>query len=411
MTKQKPSKQPADFKSSIKLNRPEAIGYRQIFDLIGQQMPIAEGLVITTLPRGSLQIAQPARLPEPLLKAYAKGLHAEDKLTWATILQNKAVSAADVDGFCEGRYARDLMNPHGFAHAAAAPLRSPVLEGYPGAVHVYRSREQGAFSSDELDQLADVASQIDDLVTSSRKSRGGECDDKVLLTKRPAGRQFVVDQNLAEISTDASFRGLDGHLREQLMDHAKTRLQVGNVEAQVHVDRLQVPDSRGDLWTFGVVTYKSYPALGNGAYVLFSLQPNSCEWGAIRATDFQADPELSRLIPALKFMQAEFHRGPTLNEIAKTVHLSPFHFHRRFAQLLGITPKHFLLECQIHEAKTQLLARKKILAQIATDCGFAHQSHFTSRFKQATGLTPTRWRRLATEAHQAESEKPLAAVA
>lgn len=411
MTREKPSKSSADLKGSMKLNRPEAIGYRQIFEMIGQKMPIAEGLVITTLPRGSLQIAQPAKLPEPLLKAYAKGLHAEDKLTWATILQNKAVAAEDVEGFSEGRYARDLMNPHGFAHAAAAPLRSPVLEGYPGAVHVYRSKEQGAFSQGELDQLADVASQIDELVMKTRKSRVNDCNGKTSLTKRPAGRQFVVDQDLEEISTDSSFKSLDGHLREQLMDHAKTRLQAGNVEADVHTDRLQVPDSRGDLWTFAVVTYKSYPALGNGSYVIFSLQPNCCEWSAIRSSDFQADAELSRLIPALKFMQAEFQNSPALGDIARTVHLSPFHFHRRFAQLLGITPKHFMLECQIHEAKTQLLARKKSLAQIATDCGFAHQSHFTSRFKQATGLTPTRWRRLATEAHKAETETPVAAVA
>lgn len=163
------------------------------------------------------------------------------------------------------------------------------------------------------------------------------------------------------------------------------------------IDRLQVPDSGGDLWTFSVVTYKSYPALGGGAFVIFSLQPDCCEWGAIGPSDFQADAELSRLIPALRFMQADFHRSPTLGTIARTVRLSPFHFHRRFTQLLGITPKHFLLECQIYEAKTQLLARKKTLAQIASSCGFAHQSHFTSRFRQATGLTPTRWRRLATE--------------
>jgi len=150
MSKQKSSKPSSDLKGSLKLNRPEALGYRQVFDMIGERMPIAEGLVVTTLPRGSLQIAQPAKLPEPLLKAYAKGLHAEDKLTWQTILKNRAVSADEVEGFGEGRYARDLMNPHGFAHAAAAPLRSPVLEGYPGAVHVYRSKEQGAFSADEL---------------------------------------------------------------------------------------------------------------------------------------------------------------------------------------------------------------------------------------------------------------------
>ena len=160
------------------------------------------------------------------------------------------------------------------------------------------------------------------------------------------------------------------------------------------------------------MTYKTYPAIGDGPYVLFCMQPNCAEWGAVRPTDFAADAELSRLVPALKFMQAEFHRSPTLGEIAKTVHLSPFHFHRRFAELLGLTPKHYLLECQITEAKLQLLARKKELAQIATDCGFAHQSHFTSRFKQATGLTPTRWRRLATEAHRSEPKevKEVAAV-
>ena len=126
------------------------------------------------------------------------------------------------------------------------------------------------------------------------------------------------------------------------------------------------------------------------------MQPTCSEWGLVRPQDVQADAEMARLIPSLKFMRTEFHTGPTLTEIARTVHLSPFHFHRRFAELLGLTPKHYLLECQITQAKQELLARKKELAQVAIDCGFAHQSHFTSRFKQATGLTPTRWRRLAS---------------
>jgi AraC family transcriptional regulator len=99
-------------------------------------------------------------------------------------------------------------------------------------------------------------------------------------------------------------------------------------------------------------------------------------------------------------MEQEFQRGPTLTEIAKQVHLSPFHFHRRFTESLGITPKQFLLDCQIERAKRELAEGKKPLAKIARDSGFAHQSHFTSRFKQATGLTPTRWRRLLTQ-HEA----------
>jgi AraC family transcriptional regulator len=48
-----------------------------------------------------------------------------------------------------------------------------------------------------------------------------------------------------------------------------------------------------------------------------------------------------------------------------------------------------------------MFAGDKDLVEIANFCGFAHQSHFTSRFKQATGLTPTGWRRLCDELRQA----------
>ena len=98
---------------------------------------------------------------------------------------------------------------------------------------------------------------------------------------------------------------------------------------------------------------------------------------------------------------------PTLDEISSKAHLSPFHFHRRFSELLGQTPKHFLLSCQIQQARRMLMERKVRLANIAAECGFAHQSHFTSRFKQASGLTPTRWRRLATEM-QTAGDRPAA---
>jgi AraC-like DNA-binding protein len=127
------------------------------------------------------------------------------------------------------------------------------------------------------------------------------------------------------------------------------------------------------------------------------MQPDCREWNALRAADLNADGELARLVPAMQFMHREFGRGPTLNEIAETVSLSPFHFHRRFTELFGITPKHFLLECQITAAKTFMAAGDKNLVEIANACGFAHQSHFTSRFKQATGLTPTGWRRMADD--------------
>jgi AraC-like DNA-binding protein len=189
---------------------------------------------------------------------------------------------------------------------------------------------------------------------------------------------------------------LDDRVREQMLRHAKQTLS--RLDGQSYSnDRICLPDSRGDLWIFRAVAYAKFPALGDGPYVFYCLQPDCKEWSAVRASDLQADPEISRLVPAMQFMHKEFGHGITLTDISKSVDLSPFHFHRRFTELFGITPKHFLLECQIHAAKTHMALGDKNLVEISQSCGFAHQSHFTSRFKQATGLTPTGWRRLADE--------------
>src|SRR5207253_3110986 len=75
-------------------------------------------------------------------------------------------------------------------------------------------------------------------------------------------------------------------------------------DEQAPADRLQLPDSRGDLWVFRAVTFNRYPALGDGPFEFFCLQPVSWEWNAVRVADMQAEPEMSRLIPAVQFMQA-----------------------------------------------------------------------------------------------------------
>jgi AraC-like DNA-binding protein len=208
-----------------------------------------------------------------------------------------------------------------------------------------------------------------------------------------ATRQVVFDEK-QRLLLDEDMGDLDDRISDQIRTDARHRLQHIPDERSV-ADRLAVPDSNGELWTFRVTTFKNYPALHDGAVLIYGMEPGFCDWRALRTTDLAADDELCRLIPAMNFMQEEFRRGPTLGEISRTVHLSPFHFHRRFTELLGITPKHFQLECQIFHAKLLLASQEISLAEIAKTCAFAHQSHFTSRFKQATGLTPTRWRKLA----------------
>jgi AraC-like DNA-binding protein len=223
----------------------------------------------------------------------------------------------------------------------------------------------------------------------------GECATLPPWLAKANARLFVLNAH----SKPVVFEGLsdlDERVTEQIYQDVRHRIASLGSQS-VTSDRIALPDSRGQNWVFRAVAYRAYPALGSGSFVFYCLLPTFCDWMSVRAADFSADTELTRLAPAMLFMAEHYRRGPTLGEIAKHVHLSPFHFHRRFTELLGITPKHFQLECQIFHTKRLLFGGETELAEISKICGFAHQSHFTSRFKQFTGLTPTRWRKMATK--------------
>ena len=378
----------------------EQASTRHLLDTLRKAVSFSQGFVVSTMPRGGLQIAQPAHLPESVVKTYNRGLHAEDRPAWRAMTEREPVrprSMWDPRDFEGSVYYRELLQPLNIRYSVVFPLTSPVLEGYPGAVYVGRTGDEGDFKPGEVEQLRNAVRQFDERMEQLRSSRRTSVvNADSPMHERPEVHMVVIDHQLHPKLVGAEWGGFDSRLKQQMIDQARRRMHHLNGDG-IDIDRVLLPDEHGDIWTFREVTYRSYPALGQGAYTFFCLQPACYEWASVKPQDFLADQELSRLIPALKFMQQEFHRGPTLVEISKQVELSPFHFHRRFTELLGLTPKQFLLECQIHEAKTQLLARGKELAEIARDCGFAHQSHFTSRFKQATGLTPTRWRRMMTE--------------
>jgi AraC-like DNA-binding protein len=384
--------------------RIESSAFRGMFDDLRSEIPYTEAVVITTLPRGSLQIAQPQSVNEAFLRAYAREFHLEDKLSWQVMLRQEPLRLEDAWSGQkpeEVRYSSEFLECANLRYGIAAPLAGPVIDGYPGALHLYRNAELGAFTDDDLRTLARLAQKLDASIEEHRESRPSpKCSS--VLSHEASVRQYVFNGQLHPQLWPKSFNMLDVRLREGMLADARQRLSHVNGKATVS-DRVPLADSRGDLWNFRVTVHRRYPALGDGPFVFFCQQPECEQWGKLRAVDFQADAELARLVPALKYMHEHFSKGVTLVAISKTVHLSPFHFHRRFTELLGITPKHFLLDCQIEEAKRLLVSREKGLAAIATACGFAHQSHFTSRFKQATGLTPTRWRRLATESENASA--------
>jgi AraC-like DNA-binding protein len=370
----------------------EGISFLQLSDNLARKVPFTTALLLSTLPRGGVQIVQPQRVSETISKPYGREFSLEDRPTWRALVDGGVVTSSDVwsDGsFESSRFYTEFLKPNNLRHVAAVALKSPVLDGYPGVLWVGRSSEQGEFSAADIKALEDAARTID--AASEHRARKDEPAWVQVLPEKV----FIYDHNAKQIYPAAPVEKLDHGLSDHMVQQARKLIGRQGGKDPVDPERTLLPDTNGDLWTFRSTFYPKFAALGQGAFVFICLQPQCSDWANVSAADLGADQELARLVPALKFMSKEFKDSPTLSDIARTVHLSPFHFHRRFTELVGLTPKHYLLACQIYEAKSQLVAGTKPLPEIATDCGFAHQSHFTSRFKQTTGLTPTRWRRLA----------------
>jgi AraC-like DNA-binding protein len=93
-----------------------------------------------------------------------------------------------------------------------------------------------------------------------------------------------------------------------------------------------------------------------------------------------------------EYMQAHLTEDISLVELAKIARLSQSQFARAFRDSTGLPPYRYILRSRIRHAE-ELLAMTRIpIAEIASQVGFADQSHFTKAFRRFLGATPKRWR-------------------
>lgn len=81
---------------------------------------------------------------------------------------------------------------------------------------------------------------------------------------------------------------------------------------------------------------------------------------------------------------------PVLAELAG---VSVAHFRRLFLEAMGTPPHRYVLATRLEQARKLLATTTLPIAQIADECGFSSQSHFTACFKEAHASTPAEYRR------------------
>lgn len=88
------------------------------------------------------------------------------------------------------------------------------------------------------------------------------------------------------------------------------------------------------------------------------------------------------------YVHAHLSEEITLEALAALVHLSPYHFARKFKAATGLPPYQYVLQCRLEQAKTLLTAGKHSISEVAQAVGFAGQSHLTRHIKNTFGVTP-----------------------
>jgi len=102
--------------------------------------------------------------------------------------------------------------------------------------------------------------------------------------------------------------------------------------------------------------------------------------------------DYDRIAEAISFIVNRVNSQPTLQEIARDLHLSPFHFQRLFCRWAGVTPKRFLQVLTLERAK-QLLNESKPLLEVSDSLGLSSGSRLYDHFVHLEAITPGEYKK------------------
>jgi AraC family transcriptional regulator of adaptative response/methylated-DNA-[protein]-cysteine methyltransferase len=97
--------------------------------------------------------------------------------------------------------------------------------------------------------------------------------------------------------------------------------------------------------------------------------------------------DYERIEKAIVYLQQNFKEQPDLDEVAKQVFLSPFHFQRLFKDWAGVSPKKFLQFISVEYAKG-LLKQNMPLSDVSFETGLSGTGRLHDLFIGIEGMTP-----------------------
>lgn len=103
------------------------------------------------------------------------------------------------------------------------------------------------------------------------------------------------------------------------------------------------------------------------------------------------DADIAHAIEEKLHHMAEYSDS-TISQIANELHLSRSQSTKIFTKIYGISPRRYVTELKLNQAKHLLVRTSKTIDQISQELGFQSPSHFSRQFRQWIGVSPNQYR-------------------
>lgn len=103
--------------------------------------------------------------------------------------------------------------------------------------------------------------------------------------------------------------------------------------------------------------------------------------------------ETARIDKILTYLNKNYRRNVSLEEIASFAAMNTTAFCRYFKSKTGKSFKNYILDMRIGYACKLLLMKDISISQLSIECGFETISHFNKTFKKNTGYVPSQYRK------------------
>ena len=93
-------------------------------------------------------------------------------------------------------------------------------------------------------------------------------------------------------------------------------------------------------------------------------------------------------VSAVDYIERNYQKEITVEDLCKHLQISKPHFHRIFAEYTNKSPYQYILDFRIHKAKELLSDPLLQVKFVSKEVGFNNVNHFIKHFKKIIGVTP-----------------------